>query len=108
MNRLIMMYLTSVSYKSAKKNCRMESIIYVCNIIINIMKQKTIKKTVTIIAICTLSALCFILKEEKHNLEDLTLSNIEALASGENGSRDCYFAGSLYCNGGYYKYIISR
>ena len=35
-----------------------------------------------------------------------SISNIEALASGESGGNDCYGRGSLYCNGGYYKYQI--
>ena len=38
----------------------------------------------------------------------LTFSNIEALASGESGSGACFGAGSLSCNGGYYKYIYNR
>jgi hypothetical protein len=47
---------------------------------------------------------CFLLKEERHKFSDLTFSNIEALASGESGGAGCAGRGSLYCNGGYYKY----
>ena len=64
------------------------------------MKQITFKKAFAIIFICALCASYFLLKEGKHN--------IEALASGESGSKDCYMAGSLSCNGGYYKYIYNR
>lgn len=68
------------------------------------MKQITFKKAFAIIFICALCASYFLLKEGKQNFTDLTFSNIEALASGESGSGDCYGAGSLSCNGGYYKY----
>ena len=67
------------------------------------MKQITFKKAFAIIFICALCASYFLLKEGKQNF-----SNIEALASGESGSKDCYMAGSLSCNGGYYKYIYNR
>ena len=70
------------------------------------MKQITFKKAFAIIFICALCASYFLLKEGKQNFSDLTVSNIEALASGESGS--CYMAGSLSCNGGYYKYIYNR
>ena len=72
------------------------------------MKQVTFKKAFAIIFICALCASYFLLKEGKQNFTDLTFSNIEALASGESGSGDCYGAGSLSCNGGYYKYIYNR
>ena len=65
-------------------------------------------KAFAIIFICALCASYFLLKEGKQNFSDLTFSNIEALASGESGSKDCYMAGSLSCNGGYYKYIYNR
>lgn len=71
------------------------------------MKQITFKKAFAIIFICALCASYFLLKEGKQNFSDLTFSNIEALASGESGSKDCYMAGSLSCNGGYYKYIYT-
>lgn len=73
----------------------------------NDMKQITFKKAFAIIFICVLCASYFLLKEEQ-DFTDLTFSNIEALASGESGSKDCYMAGSLSCNGGYYKYIYNR
>ena len=72
------------------------------------MKQITFKKAFAIIFIWALCASYFLLKEGKQNFSDLTFSNIEALASGESGSKDCYMAGSLSCNGGYYKYIYNR
>ena len=72
------------------------------------MKQITFKKAIAIIFNCALCASYFLLKEGKQNFSDLTFSNIEALASGESGSKDCYMAGSLSCNGGYYKYIYNR
>ena len=72
------------------------------------MKQITFKKAFAIIFICALCDSYFLLKEGKQNFSDLTFSNIEALASGESGSKDCYMAGSLSCNGGYYKYIYNR
>ena len=72
------------------------------------MKQITFKKAFAIIFIGALGASYFLLKEGKQNFSDLTFSNIEALASGESGSKDCYMAGSLSCNGGYYKYIYNR
>ena len=72
------------------------------------MKQITFKKAFAIIFICALCASYFLLKEGKQNFSDLTFSNIEALASGESGSKDCYMAGSLSCNGGYYKYIYLK
>ena len=72
------------------------------------MKQITFKKAFAIIFIFALCASYFLLKEGKQNFSDLTFSNIEALASGESGSKDCYMAGSLSCNGGYYKYIYNR
>ncbi len=72
------------------------------------MKQITFKKAFAIIFICALCASYFLLKEGKQNFSDLTFSNIEALASGESGSKDCYMAGSLSCNGGYYKYKKTR
>lgn len=72
------------------------------------MKQITFKKAFAIIFICALCASYFLLKEGKQNFTDLTFSNIEALASGESGSGDCYGAGSLSCNGGYYKYNRTR
>lgn len=72
------------------------------------MKQITFKKAFAIIFIRALCASYFLLKEGKQNFSDLTFSNIEALASGESGSKDCYMAGSLSCNGGYYKYIYNR
>lgn len=72
------------------------------------MKQITFKKAFAIIFIYALCASYFLLKEGKQNFSDLTFSNIEALASGESGSKDCYMAGSLSCNGGYYKYIYNR
>ena len=72
------------------------------------MKQITFKKAFAIIFICALCAWLLFLKEGKQNFSDLTFSNIEALASGESGSKDCYMAGSLSCNGGYYKYIYNR
>lgn len=65
------------------------------------MKQITFKKAFAIIFICALCASYFLLKEGKQNFSDLTFSNIEALASGESGSKDCYMAGSLSCNGGW-------
>lgn len=69
------------------------------------MKQLIIKKACAIIFIGALCASYFLLKEERENLTDLTFSNIEALASGESGSgEECYLAGSVSCNGGYYKY----
>ena len=68
------------------------------------MKQITFKKAFAIIFICALCASYFLLKEGKQN----TFSNIEALASGESGSGACFGAGSLSCNGGYYKYIYNR
>ena len=61
------------------------------------MKQITFKKAFAIIFICALCASYFLLKEGKQNFTDLTFSNIEALASGESGSGDCYGAGSLSC-----------
>ena len=72
------------------------------------MKQITFKKALAIIFIRASCASYFLLKEGKQNFSDLTFSNIEALASGESGSKDCYMAGSLSCNGGYYKYIYNR
>ena len=72
------------------------------------MKQLISKRTYIIAFICVLCMSCFLLKEERHKFSDLTFSNIEALASGESGSKDCYMAGSLSCNGGYYKYIYNR
>ena len=54
------------------------------------MKQITFKKAFAIIFICALCASYFLLKEGKQNLTD------------------CYGAGSLSCNGGYYKYIYNR
>lgn len=54
------------------------------------MKQITFKKAFAIIFICALCASYFLLKEGKQNFSDLTFSNIEALASGESGSKDCY------------------
>ena len=57
------------------------------------MKQITFKKAFAIIFICALCASYFLLKEGKQNFSDLTFSNIEALASGESGSKDCYMAG---------------
>lgn len=68
------------------------------------MKHITFKKAFAIIFICILCAASFFLKEEKTDFTDLTFSNMEALAAGEGGSSDCFFAGSVYCNGGYYKY----
>ena len=59
------------------------------------MKQITFKKAFAIIFICALCASYFLLKEGKQNFSDLTFSNIEALASGESGSKDCYMA-ALY------------
>ena len=56
------------------------------------MKQITFKKAFAIIFICALCASYFLLKEGKQNFTDLTFSNIEALASGESGSGDCYGA----------------
>ena len=56
------------------------------------MKQITFKKAFAIIFICALCASYFLLKEGKQNFSDLTFSNIEALASGESGSKDCYMA----------------
>ena len=52
------------------------------------MKQITFKKAFAIIFICALCASYFLLKEGKQNFSDLTFSNIEALASGESGSKD--------------------
>lgn len=72
------------------------------------MKQITFNKAFAIIFICVLYTSYFLLKEKKQNFSDLTFSNIEALASGESGSGYCYGAGSLSCNGGYYKYIYNR
>lgn len=68
------------------------------------MKHITFKKASAIIFICVLCVSYFFLKEERQNFTDLTFSNIEALASGEGGASECFFAGSVYCNGGYYKY----
>lgn len=68
------------------------------------MKHITFKKAFAIIFICVLCASYFFLKEERHNFTDLTFSNIEALASGENESGACFGRGSLSCNGGYYEY----
>lgn len=51
------------------------------------MKQITFKKAFAIIFICALCASYFLLKEGKQNFSDLTFSNIEALASGESGSK---------------------
>ena len=72
------------------------------------MKQITFKKAFAIIFICALCASYFLLTVANQIFSDLTFSNIEALASGESGSKDCYMAGSLSCNGGYYKYIYNR
>ena len=68
------------------------------------MKQLISKRTYIIAFICVLCMSCFLLKEERHKFSDLTFSNIEALASGESGGAGCAGSGSLYCNGGYYKY----
>ncbi|CAK7008199.1 MAG: hypothetical protein PARBB_00938 [Parabacteroides distasonis] len=72
------------------------------------MKQITFKNTFAIIFICVLCASYFLLQKEKQNFSDLTFSNIEALASGEDDKTGCIGYGSLSCNGGYYKYIINR
>lgn len=68
------------------------------------MKQLISKKTYIIAFIGILCMSYFLLKEEKNALTDLSFSNIEALASGESGGAGCAGRGSLYCNGGYYKY----
>ena len=50
--------------------------------------------------------LWLLIERKRQTFSDLAFSNIEALASGESGGNDCYGRGSLYCNGGYYKYQI--
>ncbi len=67
------------------------------------MKQLISKKTYIIAFIGILCVSYFLLKEERNVLTDLSSSNIEALASGENSGGGCAGKGSVYCNGGYYE-----
>lgn len=73
------------------------------------MKRFSIKKTGIIFIIgVSLAWAAFISKEQDHPVSELAFSNIEALAAGESGGSDCQGSGSLYCNGGYYKYRFTR
>lgn len=70
------------------------------------------KAGIVFIIAVSLTLITFIQKEHNIPLSDLVFSNVEALAAGEGdggggGNTDCAGSGSLYCNGGYYKYRFS-
>lgn len=74
--------------------------------------RNPVLKNVKVCIIIFSGILCFsYFLQKKKNARittELVFSNIEALASGEDQGVACFGAGSLSCNGGYYKYKMFR
>lgn len=66
------------------------------------------KAGILFIIVVSLCWTAYVSNEQENKVSDLAFSNIEALAAGEGGNVACMGSGSLYCNGGYYKYEYSR
>lgn len=71
------------------------------------MKAKTIKILTVSVFLC---ALYFFNLKESKKVHNVTLKNIEALASDEDDEDEsedaCVGVGDVDCNGDFYKYII--
>lgn len=75
------------------------------------MKRLNFKKTgiTLIIFVSLLLSILYLNKKDKnHIVSDLIFSNVEALAAGENGDAICFGSGSIYCNGNYSEFRLTR
>ncbi len=60
----------------------------------------------SLIGVVTCMAVGSFLRVNITSASDITLENIEVLASGEGQYNFCYGTGSIYCNGRYVEYKI--